>query len=123
MSNEYDRQEPILFSAAVIANLIGEDAVIVILQEFLLSLVPTRDELSIAFKQQNKAQTMMLCHRLKSSTRFVGAEHSANLLEQIELACKNGQDVPLVTQTQLLNTLEQLEQAIRVYIKQQEIQQ
>lgn len=108
-------EEP--FSTLQVASMVGDDAVDEVLHAYLLSLERTKNELSVAFEQQNCTQAISLCHRLKSPSRFIGAEQVATLLTELEHAYKNNQDVPASMQTQLFTQLDQLKQAINAYLE------
>ena len=64
--------------------MVGEDSLSEVLGDYQLSLTNTMDEMQRAFHGGDFAALAALCHRLKSSTRFVGAEPVALELDAME---------------------------------------
>ncbi|MCC5853514.1 MAG: response regulator [Alkalimonas sp.] len=65
-------------------NMVGEDALGEVLSDFRASLIKTMHEMQEAYYATDVSALAALCHRLKSSTRFVGAESVALELDAVE---------------------------------------
>jgi HPt (histidine-containing phosphotransfer) domain-containing protein len=106
-----------LFCESAIADLVGEEAVVDILQEFLKSLDLTYEQLHIAFSQQHTAHIIMLCHRLKSSSRFVGADEVGNMLEEMEQAHIYSRATSSIAKARLIKAINELREAVSGYLE------
>ncbi|MCC5826530.1 GAF domain-containing hybrid sensor histidine kinase/response regulator [Alkalimonas sp.] len=78
-----DSQSTPLALGNVVA-LVGEEGLAEVLQDYLVSLTKTMAEMQQAYCASDFVALASLCHRLKSSTRFIGAEAVAMALDVME---------------------------------------
>lgn len=87
---------------AALAQMVGDDAVSAVLADFSSALALAQTQLSDAVTRRDHRQLERVSHKLKSSCRLVGAKQSALLLEQLELACREGSVDDLTSRWQAL---------------------
>jgi len=89
-----DASENAILDTSVLAELIGDDPAII--EEFLLDYRQSAEQSSVemrtALSRQNWEEVRSLAHRLKSSSRAVGALPLGECCEQIELSLAEGDD-------------------------------
>lgn len=81
-----------LIDKTLIADIVGEDAVAEILLDYQLSLTDALQLISTAITSNSGKIIASECHKLKSSSRFIGASDIADIFEQLEQQAKNNSD-------------------------------
>lgn len=81
--------KPVSFDTQLLAETVGEEAVEEILQDYVCSLEAAMSTLEQAMMLNNFAVVATETHKLKSSSRFVGAEGLADAFAQLEQESKH----------------------------------
>ncbi|MDP4528486.1 ATP-binding protein [Alkalimonas delamerensis] len=79
-----DAQPSISLRLDSLSAMVGQDALAEVLHDYQASLTKTMDEMQTAYRAGDAIALAALCHRLKSSTRFVGADSVALELDAME---------------------------------------
>ncbi|MEE2023833.1 response regulator [Alkalimonas mucilaginosa] len=113
-------RQPIALTLNCLAVMVGEDAMAEVLHDFQASLTKTMGEMRQSFRAGDPVTLAALCHRLKSSTRFVGAVSVANQLHDTEQLLKSESFLPQSVFLDLLATLNALYAQVECSIQQLE---
>lgn len=113
-------EQPIPLSLNNLRRMVGEESLAEVLGDYQASLTKTMDEMQQSFRAADPAALAALCHRLKSSTRFVGAESVANQLHDTEQLLKSKSFLPESDFLDLLATLNALYAQVECSIQQLE---
>lgn len=113
-------RQPIPLTLNCLALMVGEDAMAEVLRDFQASLTKTMGEMRQSYRAGDPVTLAALCHRLKSSTRFVGAVSVANQLHDTEQLLKSEPFLPQSDFLDLLATLNALYAQVECSIQQLE---
>jgi len=107
------------FSVKTISDMVGEEHVSVMLENFLLSIQTFWDEFKFEWKKNKDSQRIKnLTHKMKSSSRFIGAFSLAEQLVYIEknIESSNGLLNDDRIYNRLLNEMSMLTEEIHDYL-------
>ncbi len=83
------------FSPIVIQDIAADDTELMaeVIKEFIKCIPIYLGELDAAIREQDFSQIKFVAHKLKGSSRFIGAEALASLLQQMEISADQPTEV------------------------------
>ncbi len=75
---------PKYFCLETLADMVGEENISIMLENYLEAGYPWLEEFKTVWHSGDVHQINLLAHKMKSSSRFIGATHLADQLESIE---------------------------------------